>query len=144
MVIMSYPPLVQYATESEYRRHFEKIYCKGPITTFDGIHIRFQKSNFSHAFFESINAKDDLFSTKRAERIDWIKATLQDPLSDRYLGWDKKKKRHDDSRRVTLVMNNYVVVVALNKKRSGGRFITAFIADSGRTLRLIKNGPKWT
>jgi hypothetical protein len=141
---MSYPALVVYAEESEYQHHFERMYCRGPVVTFDGIPIRFQKRNFPHAFFESNRKKDDTFSRKRAERIDWIKAALQDPESERYIGWDNKKKRHDGSRRVTVVMGNYVVVIGLNKQRNKGRFITAYVADSGRTIGKIRSGPQWT
>jgi len=140
---MPYPAFVIYAGESEYQNHFEQVYCRGPVVTFDGIPIRFQKRNFSHAFFESVKRKDDTFSRMRAERIDWIKAALQDPQSERYIGWDNKKKRHDGSRRVTVVMGNYVVVIGLNRQRNKGRFIAAYVADSGRTIKKIRNGPKW-
>lgn len=48
---MPYPPLVSYNSVDEYRGHFERIYCRGVITTFDGIPVRFQKRDFDHAFF---------------------------------------------------------------------------------------------
>lgn len=140
---MPYPPLVVYPTEDEYRLHFEKIYCKGPVDTFDAIPVRFKKQDFDHAFYESVVKKDDTFSTKRAQRINWIKAALEDPASERYVGWDNKKKRHDNGRRVALVMTNYVVIISINKNLKG-RFITAFVADTGRTLKMIRKNPKWT
>ena len=65
-------------------------------------------------FFESVKTKDDTFSQMRAERIDWIRAALEDPKSERYVGWDKKRKRLDRRRRVTLVMGNYVVVIGIS------------------------------
>ncbi len=140
---MAYPALVIYSTESDYQEHFERLYCRGPIVTLDGIPIRFQKRQFFHAFFESVRTKDDTFSNKRAERIDWIKAALQDPNSERFIGWDNRKKRYDGSRRVTVVMGNYVVVIAIQRRKNKGRFITAYVADSGRTMRMIRRGPKW-
>lgn len=139
---MSYPPLVNYQTELEYRSHFEQSYCQGPIVTFDGIAVRFRKDDFDHAFFESVHAKDDTFSTLRAERIDWIKAALLDPQSERYVGWDNKRKRYDGKRRVTVVMGNFVVIIALHQ-RDKARFITAYVADSGRTISKIRQSPKW-
>jgi len=139
---MPYPPLVNYSSEEEYRRHFERIYCNGPVVTFDDIPVRFRKKDFDHAFFESRQAKDDTFSIIRAERIDWIKAALQDPCSERYVGWDNKQKGYDRKRRVTLVMENYVVVIALTAA-GAGIFITAFVADSEKTLKLIRQGPGW-
>jgi putative transposase len=69
--------------------------------------------------------------------------TLQDRQSERYIGWDNKKKRHDSSRRITIVMGNYVVVIGQNKQRNTGRFITAYVADSGWTIKKIRNGPRW-
>lgn len=141
---MSYPPLVNYHTELEYRSHFEQSYCQGAIVTFDGISVRFRKDDFDHAFFESVQAKDDTFSTLRAERIDWIQAALLDPHSDRYVGWDNKRKRYDGKRRVTVVMGNFVVIIALlNQQGDKARFITAYVADSGRTISKIRQSPKW-
>ncbi|MGV1098581.1 hypothetical protein ACUUL3_04125 [Thiovibrio sp. JS02] len=140
---MAYPPLVNYQTEIEYQSHFEQSYCQGPIMTFDGIPVRFKRDDFSHAFFESVHAKDDTFSRQRAERIEWIKAALQDPQSERYIGWDNRRKKYDGQRRVTVVMGNYVVIIALNRQRDNARFITAYVADSGRTIGMIRKGPKW-
>lgn len=112
---MPYPSLVRYEAEEEYRQHYEQIYCKGPIKTFDGITVRFDKSMFDHCFFESSrrDTNKDTFSVKRGERIDWIKAALQDPSSEKYVGWDRKKKRYNNKRRVTIVMGNYVVIIQL-------------------------------
>lgn len=139
---MPYPPLVYYKTEKEYRAHFERVYCKKSIVTFDGIPVRFKKVDFNHAFYESRQAKDDTFSLRRAQRIDWIKAALEDPGSEMYVGWDNKKKRNDRRRRVVLVQGNYVVVIGISSK-GRGRFITSFIADSGRTVQMIRSNPKW-
>jgi hypothetical protein len=110
--------------------------------TFDGIPVRFRKRDFDHAFFESKRAKDDSFSLTRAERMDWVKATLEDPESERFIGWNNKSKRYDRKRRVAVVMGNYVVVIALSA-RGHGHFITAFVADSEKTLEKIRKGPKW-
>jgi len=142
---VAYPPLVQYATEQDYRSHFERLYCCGALQCFDGIAVRFRKTDFDHCFFESSNrdgVKDE-FSTLRAERIDWIQAALQDGQADLFVGWDGKKRRYDPGRRVTLVMGNYVVVIRLTGQQKA-RFVTAFVADSQRTLNRIKKGPRWT
>jgi len=140
---MAFPPLVYYQTESEYQLHFEKIYCRTPVITFDEIAVRFKKQDFNHAFFETVVKKDDTFSSKRAERIDWIKAALKDPTSERYVGWDNKKKKYDYDRRIALIMTNYVVVISIFKIDKA-RFVTAFVADSARSLHLIRQNPKWT
>lgn len=142
---VSYPPLVQYASEAEYQKHFERTYCRALIPTFDGITVRFRKDMFTHIFYESSNRDGvkNVFSTKRAERIDWIKAVLQDSKADLYVGWDNKKKSYDTCRRVALVLGNYVVIIRLLKDKKAV-FVTAYLADSGRTLEMIKRGPKWT
>ena len=147
---MSYPPLATYRTEAEYRLHFDQVYCRGSIKTFDGILVRFRKSIFEHCFFESSrrDKSKDTFSIKRAERIDWIKRALCDPDSERYVGWDKRRKRYNRSRRVTIVMGNYVVVIKLTGTGKAD-FVTAFLADTHRsmgrpsTIDLIRRGPKW-
>lgn len=84
----------------------------------------------------------DQFSPQRAERIDWIKATLEGPEAELYAGWDNKRKRHDHSRRVTVVVVNYVVVIRLTGATTA-RFVTAYVADSETTINKIKRGPRW-
>jgi len=147
---VAYPPLVKYATPDQYRDHFERVYCRGPITTFDGIAVRFRKGKFAHDFYESSKRDKikDRFSWKRAERIDWIKAALEDPNSERYEGWDRERKRYDSGRRVAVVMGNYVVVIALIGPKDAD-FLTAYVADAvsrrgqPSTLDMIRRGPKW-
>lgn len=141
---MAYPPLVCYGTVDEYRAHYERVYCRGAVTTFDGIAVRFRKSRFDHCFYESTrrNQVKDSFSTQRAERIDWIKAGLQDPNAELHVGWDGKKKRYDRSRRVALVAGDYVVAIRLSGSQTA-QFVTAYVADSPSTLAKIKGSPKW-
>ena len=74
--------------------------------------------------------------------MNWIKAALQDKNSELYKGWDKQQKRYDGNRRVAIVMGNYVVVIALIGD-SKANFVTAYVADTSRTLEKIKGGPKW-
>jgi hypothetical protein len=139
-----YPPLVRYRTETEYRVHFEKLYCISPILTFDGIAVRFRKDRFHHCFYESTkrNHIKDAFSVQRAQRIDWIKATLQDPTAELHVGWDRKKKRYDKHHRVAVVVSNYVVVIRMSRKQTA-QFVTAYVADSPLTLAKIKRSPYW-
>lgn len=139
---LAYPPLVHYATEQEYREHFEREYCKGTIQTFDGIAVRFRKRMFDHCFFESVYTKDDTFSPQRAERIDWIKAALQDASADIRVGWDNVRKRPAMDRRVAIVKGNYVVIVRLDGPNKA-EFVTAFAAGQ-RTISQIRTNPKWT
>lgn len=147
---MVYPPLVRYASEDDYRRHYEQVYCRKPIVTFDGIKVRFRKDQFKHLFRESSrrDGNKDQFSIPRAERIDWIKTALEDPDSERFVGWDNRKKRYDYKRRVAIVMGNYVVIIRL-KNASSAFFVTAFVADTlttptrPSTIDQILKGPKW-
>ena len=82
------------------------------------------------------------FSIKRAKRIDWIKAALQDTDAELYVGWDGRRKRYDRRHRVTLVVGNYVVVIRLSGIKKA-QFVTAYVADSPSTLQKIKRNPKW-
>ena len=147
---MAYPPLVSYKTVTEYRNHYECVYCQRGIVTFDGITVRFRKSRFQHAFYESSrrDGEKDVFSNSRAARIDWIKAALEDPESERYQGWDRDRRCYSKKRRITVVMHNYIVIFDLTS-RTTGEFVTAFVdreirsPGRPRTIDQIRSGPKW-
>jgi hypothetical protein len=140
-----YPSLLKLADEVAYRARFEALYCQGTIASFDGIQVRFRKSDFNHCFFESSqrNRVKDTFSALRAERLEWIRVALQDMTADRFVGWDRDTKTYDKSRRVTLVCVDYVVVIVL-KGKGQAQFVTAYVADTPRSLQRIKASPKWT
>jgi len=142
---MPMPALLMLADEAAYRAHFEATYCRGPIVTFDGIAVRFRKRDFGHCCFESDRRTrlKAYFSSKRAERLDWIQAALQDPGADLRVGWDNSRKRYDYDRRVAIVSGNYVVVISLLANKKSAEFVTAYLADSGETVQLIKKAPKW-
>ena len=142
---MAYAPLVKYAKDDDYRLHFENKYCCHRLQTFDAISVRFIKTDFDHAFYESSGSrgqKKDTFSFTRAKRIDWIEKTLLDVSAELYQGWDKKRSVIDPTRRVAVVDGNYVVIIQI-LKTGGARFITAYVADSYRTILKIKSSPKW-
>lgn len=137
---MAYPPLVHYQTEQEYRDHFERVYCRGTIQTFDGIEVRFQRRMFDHCFFESVNTKDDTFSIVRSERVDWIKVALEDPNAEHRVGWDNVRKRAATNRRVAIVMGNYVVIIRIRGSKAD--FVTAYVATGG-AIGKIRTNPLW-
>lgn len=142
---MSYSNFVIYNTIEEYEDHYKEKYCMKPIKTFDNFFVYFYEDRFDHAFYESSDYRgsDDVFSNKRAERIDWIEKVLQDPNAELYMGYDKKRKVQDNKRRVSIINeDNYVVVIQLTRGNRA-KFITAFVADSPHTARNIRSGPKW-
>lgn len=144
---MALPPLVQYATPAEYRDHYERLYCRGVVQTFDGIRVYFAASKFGHTFYES-SARDgnkNVFSPVRAQRIDWIKATLEHPQAELFEGWDKQSRSHDVTRRVAVIFEDFVVVVAMGLKRDGAlkaNFVTCYQADN--SIGKIKASPVWS
>lgn len=143
---MAVPPLLSLKSVREYREYYEKKYCKGPTVTFDGIPVYFSKSKFNHAFFESSrrNNVKDVFSKTRAERMDWIEATLQNPAAKLYQGWDKKKGKYDPRWRVCVVYGNFVVVIQIRTKKDGNlkaEFRTAYVAD--KSIGRIRKSPVW-
>lgn len=109
--------------------------------TFDGISVRFRKTLFAHAFYETVVSKDDTFSWTRAERIDWIGVALADPAADLFRGWDNKRKMEVADRRVAVVQKNYVVVIH-NVKSGRAEFLTAYVA-SAETIRKIRSHTRW-
>lgn len=140
------PPLLKLADEAAYRQHFERTCCRAVVMTHDGIRVYFKKQDFDHAFFES-TARDgvkDQFSATRAERMDWIAATLADPTSARYKGWDKGRRRYDPTRCVTVIFQDFVVVLRLSKLANGGlkaQFVTCYWADN--SIGKIRQSPAW-
>lgn len=144
---MALPPLVHYATVGEYRSHYERVYCRGNIQTFDGIRVYFDAGKFGHMFYESTvrSGRKDTFSTVRAQRIDWIKATLEHPTADLFEGWDKTARQYDATRRVAIVYEDFVVVVAMRLKQSGtlkANFVTCYQADN--SIGKIRSSPAWS
>ena len=141
-----YPPLLDLDSEDEYRAHFHSEYCVGPISTFDGIMVRFRRHDFEHAFFESSSptSRDDIFSDQsggRAERMDWIKSALSDPSADLRVGYDNKRRQKDVNRRVAIVKGNFVVIIRLTGKKRAS-FVTCFVATTW-TLQKIRKSSKW-
>jgi len=140
------PPLVNYETELEYREHFIRTYCSGPIVTFDGIPVYFEKERFDDCMFESsdwkLKSKDE-FSYERAKRIDWIAETLKNSSCDLYFGWDREKRKIDYNSRVAVVYDEYVVVIKVKRKIEiiKGEFRTAYIADN--SIGKIRSMPRW-
>lgn len=141
------PPLLILADAVAYRQHFEGTYCRGVITTHDGIRVYFRRDDFNHAFFESSGRRgeNDIFSRVRAERMDWIAAALADPTAACFQGWIKKAKRYDATRRVAVVMQDFVVVIAISRRRDGllkASFVTCYRADN--SINKILASPRWT
>ncbi len=148
---MPYPSLLGLSGEAQYRAHFETTYCAGPVFTFDGVEVRFRRSDFDHCCFESSrrDRSKDRFSRSRAERLDWIGAALRDPNAELFIGWDRNRKRYDPNRRVAVVMQNYVVVIAITGPNRAD-FVTAYLAETQSqkparpsTLDRIRSSPKW-
>lgn len=143
---MASPARVFYASDDEYRQHFHRVYCQGPIMTFDGIAVRFRRDDFDHCMYESSrrDGSKDRFSKDRSERIDWIKATLESPDAELYQGWDKRRKRCDPDSRVAVVYEEFAVVIHVKRAPDGtrtARFITAYLADN--SIGKIRGMPKW-
>lgn len=138
------PPLLKLVDEAAYRQHFHANYCTGAIMTYDGIPVYFDRWKFNHAFFESVVTKDDTFSLIRAERMDWIRPTLQDVGADRFQGWNKKTKTYEPHRRVEVVHEDFVVVLQISRKLNGGlkaKFVTCYQADN--SIGMIRQSPNW-
>lgn len=141
------PPLLKLETIQDYKAYYESHYCRGLIFTADSIRVSFQPQKFGHAFYENSQRRDggkDCFSLVRAERMSWIKPTLEHPQAKLYFGWNKKEKCYDESRRVSVVYEDFVVVVELGlnqKKELRGNFITCYVADN--SIEQIKRSPLW-
>jgi hypothetical protein len=144
---MGLPPLLNYDTVAEYRAHYERVYCRGTILTFDGIRVYFSPGKLGHMFYESTvrDGRKDVFSAVRAERIDWIKATLEHPDAALFEGWNKDARQYDASRRVAVVYEDFVTVVSMSLKLDGSlkaNFVTCFQAEN--SIGKIRTSPTWS
>lgn len=144
---MSLPPLLCFETVTEYRCHYERHYQRGNIVTFDGIQVYFKPQKFGHAFYENSQRRKgpkDRFSFKRAQRMDWIKSTLEHPEAELYMGWNKEEKCYAEDRRVSVIYEDFAVIIELGLNIQGalrGNFITCYVAD--QSIERIKQSPQW-
>lgn len=144
---MALPPLVHLKGETDYYNHFVKFYCNaGPIITWDGLPVFFYPDMFTHAFYKrsqkAWEAKKQSFDLTRGERIDWIKAVLEDASIIPREGYDKAKKIYDGSRRVAFLSpENYLVVI--REDGTKWRFVTAYLVDNEKTANKILTSPVW-
>jgi len=141
------PDLLIYKNESDYLAHYQKEYCRKGVVTFDGIRVYFRKRKFFHAFYESTNrdGRKNHFSKRRAQRMEWIRATLENANSDLFQGRDKHKKKYDPGRRVCIVYEDFVVILQMRLKANRklkAEFVTCYQADS--SIGKIKRSPKWS
>ena len=143
---MSLPSLLIFEDEEQYFDHFKREYCCQSIITFDGIRVYFDSVRFYHAFYESSDMRGakDVFSLVRAQRMSWIKITLESSLAELYQGWDSKKGKYDPTSRVCVEYEQFVVVIQIMRKNNGdlkGKFVTCYQAD--RSIWKIRRAPKW-
>jgi erythromycin esterase-like protein len=144
---VSNPPLVFYPTVDAYREHYLREYCRQWVLTVDDIRVHFKPDQFAHLFYESSSrdGSKDVFSHMRAQRIDWIKATLQHRQARWFQGWDKKAQRYGVNRRVAVVYESFVVVISLRYRKNGtpkAEIITSYQADN--SIKKILKAPPWT
>jgi len=137
--------LLHLETQEEYKKHFIEKYCTRKINTFSGIPVKFYEDQFEHAFFASANRKKrdkSIFSTERAERMDWIENVLLDPEAESYVGWDRDKKKYNRNRKVSIISpENYVVILNIINENQA-KFITAYVA-SKTNAKKIRSAPVW-
>jgi hypothetical protein len=143
---MALPPLIIYATETEYRAHFISKYVgqKNSVTTFDGITVRFFQESFNHAFFTSSSRSSpnkNKFDKSRAERIDWIKYVLEDSTMEVY----RRVMPNRKVRRIALEPTTpYAVIMQIDQRNPAhARFITAYVVKSQSALTKMRSNPKW-
>ena len=80
----------------------------------------------------------------RAQRMDWIGATLADPAAARFQGWDKSRRRYDPTHCVNVVFEDFVVVLRLGLRVDGSlkaNFVTCYQADN--SIGKIRTSPLW-
>jgi len=140
---MRYKTFLQLRDEQEYRDHFKQHYVlSSPILTFDSIAVSFKLTHHIEILRkEPAPGQLRAFCPQRAERLDWIKAGLQDPNANLYFGYDRKRKTVDYNRRVAIVAANYAIIIRMTAQKTA-EFVTAYIMDE-RSLKLATRHPDW-
>lgn len=144
---MSLPPLLMFNSAKEYKTHYERNYCRANIVTQEGIRVYFQPRKFGHAFYENSQQQQgvkDIFSPVRAQRMDWIKLTLQHPDAELYIGWNKEARCYEERRRVSVVYGDFVVIIEFSCNQQDvlkATFITCYLAD--KSIEIIRKSPTW-
>lgn len=89
--------------------------------------------------------RKDTFCPERAERLPWIKTTLENPNAELYQGWITKTRSVDPARRVSVAYGDYVVVIELSLRQTGdikANFVMAFLMEEGADK--VRGNPKWS
>jgi len=139
---MSLPPLRTFASEAACRAHFKAVYCVSPIATFDAILVRFRKSDFDHCFFESSKREASRIHSPHPGHSGWTGSKLRfriPPRTSMLVG----TKTPSPTPAAAVVSGNYVVVIAITGT-ARANFITAYLADTPRTLQMIRKSPRWS
>jgi len=141
------PPLLILDDVAAYHQHYKKNYCRSVIQTSDGIRVYFSDSVFGHAFYKNSdnrNGPKNEFCRVRAERMDWIKVTLESENATLYQGWNKHQKKYEEHRRVSVLLGDFIVVIELTMNNKGelkGKFVTCYVAD--KSILKVRQSPLW-
>lgn len=144
---MPAPPLLELDSVKEYRDYYERQYCRGTIITADGIRVYFRPQKFGHAFYENSQRRKgpkDEFSFVRAQRMSWIRLTLEHPDAQLYMGWNKDARNFEEDRRLSVVYEDFVVIIELSIDFKGSlkaNFVTCYQAD--QSMAKIRQSPPW-
>jgi hypothetical protein len=141
---MPLPRLLSLPDEAAYRAYFEAQYCNTTVVTFDGITVQFFTEIFNEAFYRdsSRTARDKAnFDLKRAQRMDWIRAVLEDSSLEVY----RRAMPSSKIRRIALEPTTpYAVIIQIDSRNARrARFITAYIVDSPSALTKMRSNPRW-
>lgn len=142
MVVL--PPLLVLPDVDDYRQHYTDALVSQTVYTFDHIRVRFHASSFGHAFFESANRRagdKSVFARPRAERMPWIRATLESPEATVLAGWLRDKTTVSHDRRAVVVVGEYAVIISLGPRINTGTFVTAFPLSHDTAGKLLKSPP---
>lgn len=143
---MPLPPLLNLVDEAAYCAYYDANYVRTHVTTHHGVRVHFSRTRFGHAFYESTqrNGVKDQFSLVRAQRMDWIATTLQDPGSTWFQGWNGRRSLYDPARSVAVAHGDFVVVLQFRANRAGtllSDFITCY--DANNSIGKIRRSPLW-
>jgi hypothetical protein len=106
--------------------------------------VQFFADRFGHAFFRDRDRRGNtldppVFEAKRAERLHWIQACLEDDTLENY----RRVMDNGSVWRLVLLPAEPYVVVLRTVCDDVARFWTAYVVDSARALTNIQSNPRW-
>ena len=117
--------IIIFENEDEYRKEFLGVYVKNSPLSFRGIEVSFVEKDFSHVFFEPSMEGQYRFSERRAKRMSFIAAILNEEFEIELM-------QDTNSNNLAIFCMDLECVMYLIVRRGSGRLQLGTFFDFGK------------